>query len=107
MVVDVMAVAERLYAQPREAVFALACLVLLVVPVIFIRNRVYKDGVIGRLGLAGISSFASLFLFEILFGKGYHVELEEVGLVVAFATFLAWHLFRFHRRCLREGREPA
>lgn len=102
-----MLLAERFYAHPREALFAAACLVLLVVPVLFILNQVYKDGVVGRLGLAGISIFAALFLFEIAFGKGYHVELEEVGLVVSFSTFLVWHLVRFHRRVLRNGREPA
>lgn len=93
---------ERLVAHPREAAFAAACLVLFVVPVLFILNRVYQDGLLGRLALAGISSFAALFLGEILLGNGYHVELEEVGLVTAFAVFLCWHLFRFHRRVLRQ-----
>lgn len=96
-----MAVVERLVAHPREAVFALACLVLFVVPILFIMNRVYKDGLWGRLALAGISSFAALFLAEIVLGRGYHVELEEVGLVSAFAIFITWHLARFHRRVLR------
>lgn len=105
-----------------EALFYLANAVLLLVPPWFIKNRVYNDGVVGRLALSGIviCAFAILGQAAISYfdawmacpewpafkassykSAGYSVVWEEAWLAVAFAGFMLWHLIRFHRRVLR------
>lgn len=105
-----------------EALFYLANAVLLLVPPWFIKNKVYDDGVIGRIALAGIVicafailGHAGLSYFDAWWAcpdwpafkpgtykkAGYNVVWEEAWLVIAFAGFLIWHLMRFHRRYLR------
>lgn len=97
-----------------EILFYIACLVLFFVPLWFIRHKVYDDGVLGRISLAFIviGSFvilgdASLSYFDAWWTggdyrlAGYRVEPEQACLVVGFAVFITWHLFRFHRRVVR------
>lgn len=88
-------------------IFLSACLVLTVVPVVFVTHRVYEDGVVGRASLLGISFFASMFVGSdvvAFFGDGDHYEVLPLtaALAASFATFLCWHLWRFHRRVLRK-----
>lgn len=102
-----------------EILFYLACLVLIVVPIWFIRHKVYDDGVLGRCALAliAICAFAVLGQAGVTYfdawqagtgyaAAGYHVELEEAWLVVGFAVFITWHLVRFHRRVVRCATPP-
>ena len=84
----------------KMILFMMSCSVLAVVPLYFVINAIYSDGVIGRAGLLGVSSFASIFLLETYAGIKYDALPEVVGLVTSFAVFLMWHLFRFHRRVL-------
>ena len=85
-----------------EALFVAACAVLFVVPIVFVHHRVYNDGLVGRFALVGISSMAGLVLLESFFGRGYGISAEVSLLVVSFACFIAWHLWRFHRRVVLE-----
>jgi len=106
-----------------EILFYFANLVLLLVPPAFIKNKVYDDGVFGRIALGGIvlCAFAILgqaglsyfdawwacpdwprFKPSTYKAAGYHVVWEEAWLAAAFAAFLVWHLVRFHRRILRQ-----
>lgn len=84
-------------------VFWFSIAVLASVPLYFVWNEVYKDGVIGRIALLGISFFAWSFVIEAVFvGAKYTLLNQTVALVFAFAVFLVWHLWRFHRRVLRK-----
>lgn len=87
-----------------DAAFIAALALLVVVPSVFIYNHVYKDGIAGRLGLAGIAFFSALCLLQIAFGDygfaGLSLTPFTAGLTVCFSLFLTWHLFRFHRRVL-------
>jgi hypothetical protein len=77
------------------------CLVaLFVIPLVFVANRVYNDGVIGRLALFGISGAAGLALMGVARGYDYFYGPETTILIVSFTAFLIWHLFRFHRMVL-------
>lgn len=96
-----------------EWVFIVAVAVLFVVPPIFVWNRVYDDGVFGRLGLSGISFFAFVILIEAIIGRQVYTTSGEVaGMVAGFAIFLVWHLVRFHLRVVKRrlpvssGKEP-
>lgn len=80
----------------------LACAVLFFVPVLFVWNSVYQDGVVGRLALIGISFSALVFGLKLLTGRYNQTQPETEILVVSFAVFLVWHLWRFHRRVLTE-----
>ena len=81
------------------AVFLACCLITAVIPVYFVFcNKVYKDGVFGRISLLGISFFATLFLFSALDDHDYRMTFITAGFVCNTALFLVWHLFRFHRR---------
>lgn len=83
--------------------FSLA--VLVIVPAIFIYNKVYEDGVMGRAFLGGIILFAAIPLLEtFLDGMRYTLPDEIVCLVAAFAGFISWHLARFHCRVVRSKR---
>lgn len=90
-----------------EGVFFVACLVLVAVPPYFVAHRVYKDGLLGRLALLGISFFGLLVVMETIFGKGYGIDKEVALLVASFALFLIWHLVRFHRRVARPAAAAA
>lgn len=79
--------------------FWTACLVLATVPVYFIWSTLYTDGFIGRISLCSISLMAWSFILQALFGETVYDMFEQtVGLIVSFAAFLTWHLWRFHRR---------
>lgn len=82
-----------------------ALLVLAVLPLVFICNRVYKDGVFGRIALASIcAASALLFIERRFYGNDERIVwMLLTVLVVAMATFLSWHLMRFHTRI---GRGP-
>lgn len=86
-------------------VFVLSCVVLFVVPTTFVWHSVYDDGLVGRLGLVGLASFAFVILGETVTGNGYGIDAEVALLVASFAIFLCWHLWRFHRRVLRRTKK--
>lgn len=77
-----------------------SCVALFIVPILFVWNEVYQDGLFGRVGLLGISFSAFMFASRIVI-YGYHRLWPETELlIISFAIFLCWHLFRFHRRVL-------
>lgn len=80
-----------------------ALLVLAILPLVFICNRVYKDGVFGRIALACIcAASALLFVERRLFGNDERIVwMLLTVLIVGMATFLSWHLVRFHTRIAR------
>lgn len=78
-----------------------ACSVLFVVPLYFVVNSVYQDGVFGRGSLLGISFFSAAILGDTAVGNGFYVPSVVVLLICAFAVFLSWHLCRFHSRVFR------
>ena len=82
------------------AIFMICCAILTIVPVVFVVNKVYQDGLIGRMGLLGISFFAATFLLEFLAGAEYEMLWQSTFLVLSFTVFLCWHLFRFEMRCM-------
>jgi uncharacterized PurR-regulated membrane protein YhhQ (DUF165 family) len=86
----------------KMILFYTACSFLLVVPVLFVWNRVYKDGIFGRISLLGISSVAGLFLLDSVDEHGgvYEPTWLTVWGFVSFAVFLVWHLCRFHHRVI-------
>lgn len=84
------------------AIFMLCCVVLVVVPIVFVLHKVYQDGFFGRCGLLGIAFAAATFLLEWLHGEEYVMLPQTVALVVSFTVFLCWHLFRFHSRVVLE-----
>lgn len=91
----------------KDFLFFGACLVLFIVPLLFVINRVYEDGLIGRISLLSISFTAATFIVEELTSEGYDMLPQTVALICAFALFLVWHLLRFHRRVLmRRGLAP-
>lgn len=83
----------------------LALVVLIIVPLTFIWHEVYRDGVVGRLGLGAISLFAIVCLARFHDGK-LQMPVEVACLVIAFAVFLVWHLLRFHSRVVKQRRDP-
>ena len=88
-------------------VFMMCCAVLVAVPLYFVSHRVYKDGVFGRIGLCGISFFASTFLMEWATGEEYQMMWQSTLLVLSFTVFLTWHLVRFHLRYVLEQRSSS
>lgn len=90
-----------------EGIFIVACVVLFIVPVIFVYHRVYDDGFFGRLGLVGLASMSAIVLLETAFGDGYGISAEVSLLVASFALFMVWHLWRFHRRVVTKRRTAA
>ena len=85
----------------KEIVFLSSCVVLAVVPVVFVANRVYQDGIVGRVALLAISFAADMYLLDFTFGVRYTVLPQTAFFFAAVALFLCWHLWRFHRRVLR------
>ncbi len=82
--------------------FVVACIALFVIPIFLVFHDDYDDGVIGRIALLGMAFCAALFLLEVFFGSGYHIEREESGLMGAMALFLTWHSRRFCGRIAAE-----
>ena len=84
----------------KMILFYSACGFLLVVPVLFVMNRVYEDGIFGRISLLGISAVAGLFLLDSVDEGGgvYEPTWLTMWGFVSFAVFLVWHLCRFHHR---------
>lgn len=85
-----------------NAIFLTACAVLFFVPLYFVLNSVYQDGVFGRLALLCISFCSAMFLLEAAFGTPIQVPPLVVFLVSSFAVFATWHLGRFHFRVLKK-----
>lgn len=81
-----------------------ACAILFIVPILFVWNKVYQDGFVGRVALIGISFAALVFAFRIVNGEITHLWPETELLVISFAVFLCWHLWRFHSRVLTSKR---
>lgn len=88
-----------------NALFLAACLVLSVVPLYFVINSVYQDGVFGRASLLGISFCSSIFVGEAAFGNSIPVHPLVALLVTSFAVFACWHLVRFHGRILKRAQQ--
>src|SRR5690242_1392051 len=86
-------------------IFYATCTVLATVPMYFIFHRVYKDGLIGKLGLMGISLTAWSYIFDLAsLERDYpYLSNRQLMWVFMFAVFLVWHLFRFHRRVLTKS----
>jgi len=74
--------------------------VLATVPLYFVWNQVYRDGIFGRAALLLISFLALVTLLEPIFYDDYSftVSNRTIMMLTAFATFLVWHLYRFHTR---------
>jgi hypothetical protein len=83
-------------------IFMVCCLILVVVPLVFVASKVYKDGFFGRCGLLGIAFSSATFLLEWFHDAEYEMLPQTVALVVSFTVFLCWHLFRFHNRVVME-----
>lgn len=81
-----------------NTVFLIACAILVVEPLYFVVHNVYEDGLFGRIGLLGVSFSAATYLLEYFDGGEFEVMPQTALMVSAFAVFLTWHLFRFHRR---------
>lgn len=109
-----------------EIFFYLGCAILIIVPSWFIAHRVYDDGIVGRIALSAIILAAVAIVAQAMAGyfdawwaspawpafrgadysdAGYNVAREEAALVMAFAVFITWHLWRFHRRVVRQTRQ--
>lgn len=93
-----------------SVLFGIVCMALVVIPVVFIFHNVYEDGLIGRLGLAGVAFFSAVHLMA-WFDHGDFPDFpfwDVVPLFVLqtafFAVFLIWHLVRFHRRVVLRAR---
>lgn len=83
-------------------VYFVACIVLATVPWYFIYRRVYDDGLIGRVFLAGIAAIAAIVVLVTLTTDWFYDTGIETALLTCFmAGFLIWHLFRFHFRARR------
>lgn len=85
----------------RNIAFYSSLTLLALVPLYFVWNRVYKDGVMGRAALLTISFCSWAILLDVTLGEDedkYTPSRLGVMLVVAFTAFLCWHLWRFHRR---------
>lgn len=90
----------------KQVIFLTSCAILTFVPLLFVINRVYQDGIFGRLGLLGISFASSTYLIEkVLVGTRYDVLPQTAAFFAFVAVFLCWHLFRFHVRVLRISRQ--
>lgn len=91
-----------------SAVFLACCIVLAVVPCYFVVNKVYEDGLIGRIGLLGISFTAASYVlawfdYDEWPDFPFEPDLQEAMMFGFAAMFLVWHLFRFHRRVVRNA----
>ncbi len=83
--------------------FWVAIWVLALVPLYFVASEVYKDGIVGRGALLCISFASWSFIMDSLIGGAQYQVLKQTALlVVAFAAFLCWHLWRFHSRVVKK-----
>ena len=85
-----------------EILYYASSLVSLVVAYVFISHSVYDDGLIGRIGLAGIGGTSALVVMQAVFGQGLIIQPVVALQAGAFAGFLVWHLTRFHSRILKQ-----
>ena len=89
----------------KQVIFLSSCAILAVVPLLFVANKVYQDGVLGRIGLLGISFSAWTYIIEkVLVGTRYDVLPQTAFFFASVSAFLCWHLFRFHYRVLKIAR---
>ena len=93
--------------QMRDFMFFSSLIVLSVVPLYFVVHHIYKDGLIGRVALLGISFCSLLMTLDALFSDGdtqkYYPQPLVISLIALFAVFLVWHLVRFHSRVLKRN----
>jgi hypothetical protein len=82
--------------------FLVSCSILFIVPLYFVANSVYKDGIFGRASLLGISFCSAGILGEAAVGTPFYVPSIVVLLVTFFAVFSCWHLLRFHARVVKK-----
>lgn len=82
-------------------IFLAACAVLVTVPMYFIVHRVYQDGIVGRIALSLIAFAAATFFLDMIDGTEWEILPQIALMTAAFAAFLVWHLWRFHRRVLK------
>lgn len=89
-------------------IFYSTCMVLFIVPLIFVYHQVYKDGVVGRGALLGISFIAATWLMDLFIYDDAPLDPSNRGVLFAImvAVFMVWHLFRFHRRVLSKKTPP-
>ena len=85
-----------------ELIYYGSSVVSLMVAYVFISHAVYDDGLVGRIGLAGIGSTSALVVIQAVFGAGLIIQPVVALQAAAFSAFMVWHLFRFHRRVLMQ-----
>lgn len=90
----------------KLALFYIACVVLIVVPPIFMVYRAYNDRLFGRAALIGMTLAAWAFMLSVADDKNPDPPPQAVLLVCSFAVFLVWHLYHFHRRVQKTGCPP-
>lgn len=86
-----------------QVILSFSLIVLVAIPFWFICHKVYKDGVVGRIALAGIVFNASIILMlTFIDGWTYDLPYEVTMLIACFAVFTCWHLARFHSRVVMQ-----
>lgn len=84
-----------------------ALIVLAVVPILFVWDEVYQDGLVGRVSLVTISFSSVVFILRLSNGEIGHLWPETQLIIIAFAVFLIWSLIRFQnrvRKVLKNGK---
>ena len=85
----------------KEFIFLASCVILATVPLLFVVNKVYQDGILGRVALLAISFSSWTYLIEKALGAQYNVLPQTAFFFASVAVFLCWHLIRFHIRVLK------
>ena len=91
-------------------IFYAALFALAILPLYFVVNAVYKDGIVGRAALLLVSFSASSILLDVFVGADkwkYDPSPPTVMLTGSFAVFLLWHLVRFHYRVLMKMKKDS
>lgn len=92
----------------KLAIFYATLFALALLPLYFVVNSVYKDGIVGRAALLLVSFSSSAILLDVFVGADkwkYDPSPPAVMLTLSFATFLLWHLVRFHYRVLMKTKK--
>lgn len=95
----------------KVAIFYFTLALLANVPLYFVWEKSYHDGIIGRAALLLISFSAWAVVLDIVIGDdGTKYQPPRLGLamLIGFTVYLIWHLWRFRRRVgKRESGCPA
>ena len=86
-------------------IFLADCAVLFLVPIYLVLHDVYEDGLIGRIGLLGMSFASATFILEWANGEQYDLLPQTVFMTTMFAWFLLWNTCRFHLRVVRKQKQ--